>query len=311
MRHFNFKKSTHLQTAVCKKVLGHGGFAIVKLFQCKDCHEFNEECDKCFVIKELRMDLGNCFNKEDMNKNYNFLNNMLLNEYKIGSQLNHTNIMKTIDIDEESKLLMLEHIIGTDLLDYLNLNSCINGEYLITSFYYILHALEYMHDMGIAHRDIKLENILLGKEGKDVKVIDFGQSIEFKRNEEYKYAHDICGTEGYFPPEYYNQLKYMPDKVDVWCCGVVLYNLIYDCMPWEYAHRTKDKIYEICYYYFKDNKLEPRAFNSKNYKMNFDEKDNDIINDIFKGVFNLTPKDRITIKELKSKISQLSLCKLT
>lgn len=315
MRHFNFKISTHLQTAVCKKVLGHGGFSTVKLFQCKQCYELNKECDKFFVIKEFKMelvDIGPCYNKEDMMKKITCLNKMLLNEYKIGSKLDHFNIMRTIDIDEQSKSLMLEHIIGTDMLDYLNLNSCTNGEYLITSFYHVLHALEYMHDIGIAHRDIKLENILLGKEGKDVKVIDFGQSIEFKKNDEYEYAYDLCGTEGYFPPEYYNQLQleYMPDKIDVWCCGVVLYNLVFDYMPWEYTQRNKDAIYARCYYYFKNNELEPNIFNSKSYKMKVSDEDIDIINDIFKSVFNLTPCDRITIKEFKKKVSKLSLCKL-
>jgi serine/threonine protein kinase len=304
MENFNFKKSTHLQTAVCKKVLGHGGFSIVKLFECKHSHEFDEECNKCFVIKELRIDLD-CFNK-DMN-----MNTMLLNEYKIGSKLNHPNIMKTIDIDEQSNLLMLEHIIGTDLLDYLNINSCTNAEYIMTSFYYILNGLEYMHDIGISHRDIKLENILLGNESKDVKLIDFGQSFEFKNDDEYIYSYDLCGTQEYFPPEYYNQLKYMPDKVDVWCCGIVLYNLIFDYMPWEYASRNKDKLYTKCYYYFKENKLEPTIFSSKNYKMKFADEDIQIINDIFKGVFNLTPSNRITIKEFKEKVCKLSLCKLT
>jgi protein-serine/threonine kinase len=310
MRYFNFKNSNHLQSAICKKVLGHGGFAIVKLFECKHCHEYDNECDKCFVIKELRMDLIQCYNKEDMKKQSDFLNKMLLNEYKIGSQLSHANIMRTIDIDEESKMLMLEHIIGTDLLDYLNLNSCTNGEYLITSFYYVLHALEYMHDIGIAHRDIKLENILLGKEGKDVKVIDFGQSVEFKKNDEYQYAYDLSGTEGYFPPEYYNQTEYMPDKVDIWCCGVVLYNLVFDYMPWKCADRHKDKRYAKCYYYFENKKLERIVFSSKKYKMKVTDEDIDIINDIFKSVFNLIPYDRITMNEFKEKISKLSLCKL-
>lgn len=307
MKYFNFKNTQHLKFATCKKTLGHGGFANVKLFECNDCHSDNEECNKLFVLKELKLDL-NCYNREDMILKYNSIHAMLLNEYNIGSKLNHPNIMKIIDMDERAHALMLEHIVGTDLLDYLNLNGCENNSYLIDSFYYVLDALEYMHDIGVAHRDIKLENILLDMKNKTVKVIDFGQSFEFKKDNQYIYSHDICGTEGYFPPEYYNQLEYMPDKVDVWCCGVVLYNLVFDCMPWEHPKRSKDDIYARCYYYFKDNELEPNVFNPKKYKLKVQEEDIPIINDIFKSIFNLNPEKRTTMKEIKEKVSQLSMC---
>lgn len=309
MKHFNFKNSNHLESAICKDILGHGGFSVVKLFQCKRCHKQDKcyECNECFVIKEFTNDLGPCYNKLEMITKSQLLYNMLLNEYNIGSKLNHENIIKTIDIDKVSMSLMLEHITGTDFLDYLNINSCKNGKYIITSFYYMLHALEYMHDIGIAHRDIKLENILLGEDGKNVKLIDFGQSIEYKKNNKYKYTHDTCGTEGYFPPEYYRDSKYMPDKVDVWCCGMVLYNIVFDCVPWDYAH-SDDEQYVKCHTYFEKNELEPRIFSSRNYIMNVSNEDINIIDDIFKSVFNLIPSDRITVKELKEKIAKLSLC---
>lgn len=310
MKYFNFKNSEHLKYATCKKTLGHGGFANVKLFECNDTHnDDNIECNKLFVLKELKMDFG-CFNREDMILKYNAIHSMLLNEYKIGSKLDHHNIMKIIDIDERANCLMLEHIVGTDLLDYLNLKGCEDGEYLMTSFYYVLDALEYMHDIGVAHRDIKLENILLDMKNDTVKIIDFGQSFEFKKDNEYIYAKDICGTEGYFPPEYYNSLEYMPDKVDVWCCGVVLYNLIFDCMPWEHPKRSKDDIYARCYYYFKDNQLEPNVFNPKKYKIKVKEEDIPIINDIFKSIFKLEPSKRTTIKDIKEKVLNLSLCQV-
>lgn len=318
MKYFNFKNSKHLKYATCKKVLGYGGFAHVKLYECNDYHstqieddiETCKECIEVFVLKELKMDLKS-FNREEMILRFNSIHSMLLNEYSIGSKLNHPNIMKIIDIDERSNALMLEYIVGTDLLDYLNLNGCTEGSYLINNFYHILDALEYMHNLGIAHRDIKLENILLDVKNKSVKLIDFGQSFEFKKENEYIYANDICGTEGYFPPEYYTSLEYMPDKADVWSCGIVLYNLIYDCMPWEHAKRSKDDQYARCYYYFKDNDLEPNVFNSQKYKINLNEQDIPIINDIFKSIFQLDPSKRTTIKELKEKISKLSLCQVS
>ena len=55
MKYFNFKKSEHLKYATCKKTLGHGGFANVKLFECNDTHDthdgHNTECNKLFVLK--------------------------------------------------------------------------------------------------------------------------------------------------------------------------------------------------------------------------------------------------------------------
>lgn len=317
MKYFSFTKSEHLKQAVCKKVLGYGGFANVKLYQCNECHDNqdnqdnqgNQECNQLFVLKEMKFEFG-CWNKEDMIKKYDIIHNVLINEYNIGSKLDHPNIMKVIDIDEDAHVLMIEHITGMDVLDYMNLNGCGDGSFLITHFYYVLDALSYMHNIGIAHRDIKLENIFLDLKNNNVKLIDFGQSYEFKKDEQYEYAYDICGTEGYFPPEYYNQLKYMPDKVDVWCCGVVLYNLVFDCMPWEYAHRSKDDMYAQCYVYLRTNKLEPNTFNPQRYKIKATEEDIKILNEIFMDVFHLMPSLRITIQEFKEKLSRLSMCKI-
>jgi len=314
---FSFEKVNHLRAAVFKGVLGTGGFATVKLFQCKENHNNTSECNKLFVIKELNVSFEYCWNKQDIIKKYEFLKKMLRHEYNIGLKLTHPNIIKTIDIDIERNYIMLEHITGIDMFDYLykNCQEVVNSNdkeiactytFLLKKFYDVLSALEYMHDIGIAHRDIKLENILLDTVNNTVKLIDFGQSFEFKRDNSYIYSGDVCGTDGYFPPEYHNRSAYMPDKADVWSCGVVIYNLVYDCMPWECANPNTDDLFAKCYHYFVLNQLESSTFDSKNYKIRANENDIKILNDIFKCVFDLNPLKRITISELKDKLGQLS-----
>lgn len=57
-----------------------------------------------------------------------------------------------------------------------------------------MSALSYLHDRNIVHRDIKLENILIGKD-RSVKLIDFGFSIE-----ENSKLYVFCGTPSYIAP---------------------------------------------------------------------------------------------------------------
>jgi serine/threonine protein kinase len=78
--------------------------------------------------------------------------------------------------------------------------------------------------MGIIHRDIKAENVLINrKEGgvMSVKVIDFGFSKMLKHN----LAGSFLGTGGYIAPEIRQQKQYSR-SVDMWACGVLMYVIL-------------------------------------------------------------------------------------
>jgi serine/threonine protein kinase len=98
----------------------------------------------------------------------------------------------------------------------------------------LLNALGYLHNLGVVHRDIKLENIMVGlngqtSEGQKVtpKLIDFGFSIVLCPEETTK---DICGTLAYCSPEIVKK-DYYDFKTDIWSMGIVSYAILRGKLP--------------------------------------------------------------------------------
>ena len=85
-----------------------------------------------------------------------------------------------------------------------------------------------MHSQKIAHRDIKLENILIDNRDR-VKIIDFGFSVNYKDKMGGLKMH--CGTPNYMAPEIVQKKAYNPTCVDVWALGVLLYRMVAGVYP--------------------------------------------------------------------------------
>jgi MAP/microtubule affinity-regulating kinase len=90
----------------------------------------------------------------------------------------------------------------------------------------LLSAIAFMHQNGIVHRDIKLDNILLD-EAKRVKLIDFGFSILYDNAR----ITIFCGTPSYMAPEIIQKAPNYTTGVDVWAAGVIMYYLIAGVLP--------------------------------------------------------------------------------
>lgn len=91
----------------------------------------------------------------------------------------------------------------------------------------ISRGLQFLHDRLIIHGDIKLENILLGFDGK-FKICDFGYSTQLKNSEDK--ATELCGTYMYFSPEMTRGDPY-DISIDVWALGVIFYELLFKREP--------------------------------------------------------------------------------
>ena len=88
-------------------------------------------------------------------------------------------------------------------------------------------ALTYCHEKKVIHRDIKPENLLLGLNG-EVKISDFGWSVHTPSLR----RKTMCGTLDYLPPEMIAQKPYN-EMVDLWCIGVLCYELLVGKPPFE------------------------------------------------------------------------------
>ena len=89
-----------------------------------------------------------------------------------------------------------------------------------------MQALSYLHSKNIAHRDLKLENILFTESDPKnlrLKLIDFGFAQKFERE---KGMTLILGSPLYMSPELVQRTPGYTDKVDVWALGCITYLLL-------------------------------------------------------------------------------------
>ncbi|KAI6652360.1 protein kinase C [Oopsacas minuta] len=131
--------------------------------------------------------------------------------------------------DEFNVYIVLEYLGGGDLF---NLVSKEHKLPIKSVTYYVAETsmgLFYLHNKGVIHRDLKLENIMLTLEGH-VKIIDFGLSREgiFKGKH---FTRTFCGTPTYMAPEIMNRGFY-DSAVDLWSLGIITFELLTGLMPY-------------------------------------------------------------------------------
>ena len=195
------------------KDIGEGNFGKVKLGLYKPTGEE-------FAIKVL--------NKEKIRKK---MKNLALRENEIITKLNHTNIVSVyyiIDTKEDYYIIMEYCKLG-ELFDYIVKYKRLTEEESSNFFYQLINGVDYIHSMGIAHRDLKPENLLL-TEDKVLKIIDFGLSHEFDEDE---YLKTKCGSPSYAAPEIISKPNYNGFKIDIWCCGIILYAMLCGYLPFD------------------------------------------------------------------------------
>ncbi|KAI9348049.1 kinase-like domain-containing protein [Obelidium mucronatum] len=159
------------------------------------------------------------------------LNEKTEREITIMKLIQHPNVMQLYDVYETEKelYLILEHIEGGELFDYLVSKGRLSEEEALDFFQQITFGVDYCHRHLICHRDLKPENLLLNKDHQ-VKVADFGMaSLQVMG----KMLETSCGSPHYASPEIIKGVKYDGAAADVWSCGVILYALLTGNLPFD------------------------------------------------------------------------------
>lgn len=206
-----------------EKLLGEGKFCKVFLGRDKE--------GKHLAIKVF--DPEN-FSNKDFSKHFK-------NELIIHSTIIHPGItqIKSIFNSNNKICICMDLAEEGNLVDKISVAGKFQEEIAKTYFYELMSAIEHLHENGYAHRDIKLDNILLTHDNH-IKITDFGMS---KASDSNSPLTTLCGSVEYCAPEILHDKPYN-EKVDIWSAGVVLYAMVFGRFPWK-SRTVNELISEI------------------------------------------------------------------
>ncbi len=149
------------------------------------------------------------------------------------ARLNHPNIVDVYDLGKTGPLyyFLMEFVDGLNLRQFLQSHRPTLGETLAIGPQ-ICEALEYAHEEGVVHRDVKPENILLHPTGR-VKIPDFGISklLGATQAAPLTQPSHVLGTMHYMAPEQFENPLTVDHRADLYSLGVVFYEMLTGELP--------------------------------------------------------------------------------
>ncbi|KAF9978047.1 hypothetical protein BGZ73_003974 [Actinomortierella ambigua] len=212
------------------KVLGRGAGGTVRILSRSSDH-------KVFAIKQFRKRRPNESERSYVKK--------VTSEYCLGSTFHHQNIIETLDIVKEGDNYFEVMEFAKYELFTCVMSGLMGRDEVACCFKGIVDGVAYLHEMGVAHRDLKLDNCVMNEQGI-VKLIDFGCSMVYQLPFEKKIqmARGISGSDPYIAPEVFLQDQYDPRLADVWSVGIIFLCMTLRRFPWRIPRADQDPSFQ-------------------------------------------------------------------
>lgn len=142
----------------------------------------------------------------------------------------HDNIVRLHEVifTDNQVYLIVEMAENGDLLEYINVRKHLHEGLAQRFFADLARAMAKCHEVGIVHRDLKCENLLLDRH-YNIKVSDFGFATKFTSQS----LETYCGSYAYAAPEIILGHPYDGEKADIWSMGVILYAMVIGRLPFK------------------------------------------------------------------------------
>jgi len=201
-------------------------------------------------------------------------------EISILKSVKHKHIVQLYDVLQTPRhiFIIMEYCEGKDLLDYILTKSKLSEEESLKYFHQLINALFYLHSQNIAHRDIKIDNMLLDR-NRDLKLVDFGLSTKYPDD---NLLDQPCGTVVYAAPEVLQGKEYHGMLADVWSSGIVLYGMLSGYLP------------------FGEQDDEINRINIISGKIKYPSYFSNCVKDLLMHMLDLDPMTRYTLQEVRA-----------
>jgi eukaryotic-like serine/threonine-protein kinase len=205
------------QRFTIQKVIGSGGYGITY-------SAIEQRTGKTFVLKTLN-------HLQQTKPDFPKLQQEFFKEAFRLAKCHHPHIVEIHDVFQENQLwvMVMEYIDGQDLAEYIDQQGKLSEHEALRYIEQVGKALEYIHQRGFLHRDVKPHNILLRRTTKEAVLIDFGLAREFTTGR--TGSMTSAKTEGYAPLEQYERRGKFGTYTDVYALAATLYSLLTGEVP--------------------------------------------------------------------------------
>ncbi|ORZ19801.1 kinase-like domain-containing protein [Absidia repens] len=195
------------------------------------CHQDSPSCE----LTQFKSGVANNKTPKQIAKEYAREENRemrTIREAHMMMLLRHPNIvgLKDLVVAGPYFYILMDYVNGGQLLHYIVKRQRLSEKRARNFARQIVSALDYMHRNSIVHRDLKIENIMIDKSGRKIKIIDFGLSNMFCPERQ---LTTYCGSLYFAAPELLRATPYNGPEVDIWSLGVVIYVMVTGSVPFD------------------------------------------------------------------------------